>query len=62
MLITTLVVSVLVFCMLEVRCGWARVGFGLEAQAQSWFAACNEGNSDQVNSIRHRQISALGRL
>jgi len=33
MLITTLVVSFLVCCMLEVRCGWAGVASGLQAIA-----------------------------
>jgi len=33
MLITRLVVSFLVCCMLEVRCGWAGVVTGLQAQA-----------------------------
>ena len=35
MLITTLVVSVLVCCRLEVRCGWAGMVSGLQAKAQS---------------------------
>jgi len=34
MLITTLVVSFLVCCMLEVRCGLARVVSGLQAKAR----------------------------
>jgi len=36
-LITTLVVSFLVCCMLEVRCGLAGVVSGLQAKAQSCF-------------------------
>jgi len=34
MLITTLVVSFLVCCMLEVRCSWAGVVSGLQTQAR----------------------------
>jgi len=34
MLITTLVVSFLVCCMLEVRCGWSWIASGLQAKAQ----------------------------
>ena len=40
MLITTLVVSFLVFCMLEVRCGLARAVSGLQAEA-SRGSACS---------------------
>ena len=37
MLITTLVVSFFVCCRLEVRCGYAGVESGLQAQAQRWW-------------------------
>ena len=39
MLITTLVVSFLVFCMLDVRCGWAGVVSGLQARAQRGYSS-----------------------
>jgi len=44
MLITTLIVSFLVFCMLEVRCGLAGVVSGLQALACSRCNVCDHRN------------------
>jgi hypothetical protein len=40
MLITTVFVSFLVFCRLEVRCGWAGVVSGLQAEALDNILIC----------------------
>jgi len=54
MLVTTLVVSFLVCCMLEVTCGYAGVVSGLQA-------AANQERNDQCGNQHHsREFQMMG--
>jgi len=51
LLITTLVVSFLVFCMLEVRCSYAGIVSGLQAKA------CNPDTTNDGHSSARNMLS-----